>query len=327
MSLFRNTIKSVLITSQLTSYTQLNNTRNIKRWVAPTLRELRRRREKIGPEEPQPRSQFIEWNYQSELYAFGKRLNEEFDMSSLKSALTNRSYIIKEENKHRELGIEEPQLNLNDNIKLIEKGSAIVADYIDAFIRHSLPKLPEEGVRAYCAFLISDETLAHVSKHLGLTELVFSAEYPPSNQTMANSLLAVIGSLQESSGSERAFNFIRDFICTQLNQKDLTELWEVENPVEYLKNVCKELKMAEPEPRLIGDAAKNTVLAAYQVAVYSNKKQIGQGFGENIETAIKVASLDALRKLFGIQDNMKPFDFSIQVEQLSSAKASKRLQK
>lgn len=326
MSLFRNTLKTVLITSHLTSYTQLNNVRHVKRWVAPTLRELRRRREKLGPEEPQPRSQFIDWNHQAELYAFGKRLNEEFNLSSLKSALTNRSYIIKEENKHRELGVEEPQLNLTDNIKLAEKGSSLVSEYVDAFLKYSLPKVPEEGIKAYAAFLMSEETLAHVSKHLGLTELVFSAEYPPSSETMAKSLLAVIGSLHESSGYDKTFNFIRDFICTQLNQKDLTELWIISNPVEYLKEICKDLKMAEPEPRLIGEVGKNTVLAAYRVAVYSNKKQIGQGFGENIETAIEVASLDALRTLFGIQDNMKPFDFSIQTVQIANqAKETKRI--
>ncbi|XP_055904201.1 39S ribosomal protein L44, mitochondrial [Eupeodes corollae] len=327
MSFIRNTLKTVLLSSQLKSYPQLNNTRSIKRWVAPTLRELRRRREKLGPELPEPRSQFLDWNYSAELYAFGKRLNEEFDQSSLQSALTNRSYIIQEENQQREVGIEEPQVNLTDNTKLMEKGAAIVADYIDAFLRYSLPKVPEEGIKAFAAYLMSEDTLAHVSRHLGLTELVFSGEYPPSNETMARSLLAVIGSLQESSGSEKAFSFIRDFICTQLNQKDLSELWVIEDPVEYLKSICKDLKLAEPEPRLIGEAGKNTVLAAYQVAIYSNKVQIGQGFGEDTQTAIQVASLDALRSLFGIQENMTPFNFEIQVDQLSTAKAAKRLQK
>lgn len=38
------------------------------------------------------------------------------------------------------------------------------------------------------------------------------------------------------------------------------------------------------------------------------------GFGENIDTAVKTASLDALQTLFGIHDNMKPFNFKIQVE-------------
>lgn len=328
MSLIRNTLRTVILTSHLTAYTHLNTTRHVKRWVAPTLRELRRRRDKLGPEEPQPRSQFIEWNYQSELYAFGKRLNEEFDLSSLKSALTNRSYVIKEENRLREIGVEEAQLNLTDNEKLVDKGAAIVAEYVNAFLKFSFPKVPKKGIEAYTEFLLSEDTLAHVSKHLGLTELVFSAEYPPSNETLAKSLLAVIGSLQKSSGSEKAFNFIRDFICTQLNQKDLSELWVIKNPVEYLKEICVDLKMAEPEPRLIGEAAKNTVLATYQVAIYSNKKQIGKGFGENINTAIEVASLDALRTLFDIQDNRKPLDFAIQVELLSrQAKEAKRLQK
>lgn len=58
----------------------------------PTLKELKRRRDKIGPEEPSPRSSYLEWNYDGEVYAFGKRLNENFDEDLLKTALVNRSY-------------------------------------------------------------------------------------------------------------------------------------------------------------------------------------------------------------------------------------------
>lgn len=42
------------------------------------------------------------------------------------------------------------------------------------------------------------------------------------------------------------------------------------------------------------------------------------GFGEDVPTAVKTASLDALQNMFGIHDSMKPFNFKIQVESKSA---------
>lgn len=53
---------------------------------------MQKRRDKLGPEAPSPRSSFLEWNYEAELYAFGKRLGENFDRQILKQALVHRSY-------------------------------------------------------------------------------------------------------------------------------------------------------------------------------------------------------------------------------------------
>lgn len=50
------------------------------------------RRKKVGPEKPEPRSSYLEWNYDAEIYAFGMRLNEEFDENILRKALVHRSY-------------------------------------------------------------------------------------------------------------------------------------------------------------------------------------------------------------------------------------------
>ncbi|XP_073841292.1 mitochondrial ribosomal protein L44 [Musca autumnalis] len=296
--------KQNLITSQ----------RSIKRWVAPTLRELNRRAKKIGPQQPQPRSGFAEWNYRAELFAFGKRLQEEFQIPLLQTAFTQQSYIAQEEHKQRELGIENVDIQMSHNQELSERGEHIIQEYVQGFIGYSLPKLPAEGKQAITSYLMSSATLANVALHLGMKELLLDAEYPPSEQSMAKSLKAVVGALEQSSGVERAFLFVRDFICTQLNQRDLLELWNIENPEELLKQQCQEKKLPVPEPRLLGDCGKNTVLAAYQVGLYCNKNLIGKGFGEDIPTAVKTASLDALQTMFGITDNMKPFDFTVQAE-------------
>lgn len=290
------------------------SSRPIKRWVAPTLRELNRRAKKIGPQQPQPRSGFVEWNYRAELFAFGKRLQEEFQLPLLQTAFTQQSYIAQEEMKQKELGIENVDIQMSHNQELSERGEHIIKEYVDAFIGFSLPKVPAEGKQAIASYLMRNEILADVAFHLGMQELLLDAEYPPSVSSMSRSLKAVVGALEQSSGMERAFLFVRDFVCTQLNQKDMLDLWNIENPEDLLKQQCEQRKLPAPEPRLLGDCGKNTVLAAYHVGLYCNKNLIGKGFGEDIPTAVKTASLDALQTMFGIHDNMKPFDFKIQVQ-------------
>lgn len=150
--------------------------RTIARWVAPTLRELRVRKKKFGlTKEVTQRNTFIEWNPRAELFAFGKRLNESFDQDLLQQAFTLRSYINQEEIRQRNAGIDDPDIgNSKDNRGLAERGSEILGEYVEAFLRVHLPKLPEDGISAVKKYLLSEEMLAKISKNLGTTDIIFS---------------------------------------------------------------------------------------------------------------------------------------------------------
>lgn len=302
------------------------NTRSIARWVAPTLKEIRVRRKKMGPEALVHRSNYIDWNFDAELYAFSRRLNEDFNQILLQQAFTHRSYIIQEEMKQREVGIEEPELKLADNTNFIKKGEEIMTEYIITFLNLSLPKFPKEGIRSIYRYLMSNDVLARVSSHLGTRDVILAADFPVENSTLASTLKAVVGALFESSGEQKAYEFIRDFICTELSQKDVNDFWVIENPLELLQEYCKDLKMAAPEPRLIGELGKHTILAAYNVGVYSNKIMIGSGFGENVDTAIQEACKDAIRELTKTQTNMKPFNFNIKTEDIVKSLSKPQVQ-
>lgn len=240
-------------------------------------------------------------------------------MAQLQKAFVHRSYINKEELRQKELGVENPEINLEDNSSLVKTGHDVVVGYVTAFLEHSLPKVPKEGINAFCAFLTSVSALANISRNLGTSDLILSEKID--DFTLADTLLAVIGALHSSCGEEKAYTFVKDFVCTQLNQKDVCDIWEIPTPFEYLKHYCSQNKLADPEPRLIGESAKNTVLAVFHVGIYSNKSLIGQGFGEDVQTAVQTASLEALRHFYGIADNMKPFDFSLSLERKLSQKA------
>ncbi|XP_055550756.1 39S ribosomal protein L44, mitochondrial [Wyeomyia smithii] len=309
---------SVLLRTLSRSFIYANPHRQVHRWVGPTLRELKCRRKKMGPEAEQPRSAHSDWNYNAEIFAFGKRLSEKFDNKLLQQAFTHRSFIVQEEQKQAEVGIEKPQLGLKDNRELLEAGSKLIEDYVDAFLLTALPKLPREGIRSIAAHLTSDESLAHVSKHLGTKDIILAAEFPVNDQLLADTLKAVVGALHQSSGEERAFLFVRDFICTQLNQQDVNECWRVKDPLELLRQYCQEKKMGEPEPRSIGLVGKNTLLAAHNVGIYCNKQYMGSGFGEDVNTAVREAAWDCLRQLVGTTVDMKPIDFNLQFQDVTS---------
>lgn len=149
--------------------------RSVKRWVSPTLRELKRRRAMMGPEPTTNRKNFVEWNNTAELYAFGQRLNEHFDDALLQQAFTHRSYIVQEELRQEHHGIDAPVTNLKDNKSLIEKGESLLKEYTEIFLSAHYPKLPEAGIRAIQSHLLSESMLANISSHLGTSDLILSA--------------------------------------------------------------------------------------------------------------------------------------------------------
>uniref|UniRef100_A0A182YJT9 Large ribosomal subunit protein mL44 n=1 Tax=Anopheles stephensi TaxID=30069 RepID=A0A182YJT9_ANOST len=306
--------------------------RDVHRWVAPTLREFRRRREKMGPEAVMPRSSHSDWNYSAEIFAFGRRLQESFDPNVLQQAFTHQSFIDQETRKQAAVGIEQPVLGVNDNRELIAQGERLIVDYVEAFLLTALPRLPRQFVSSVREALTSEPQLAHVSSHLGTKDIIMAAEFPIGEALLASTLKAIVAALHRSSGDERCFLFVRDFICGQLNQRDLYEYLNIADPLRTLQEYCKERGMAEPEPRLIGNVGRNTLLAAYNVGIYSDRKLLGTGYGEDQLIAIQEAASDCLRQLFGTEIHMKPVDFRLTLkdcalnvsQQRTSGKVSSR---
>ncbi len=93
----------------------------------------------------------------------------------LQEAFTLRSYIIQEEQKQQQVGIESPVTNLKDNAELARFGADILSSYVEMFISSQLPKLPNVGLRSVRDYLLSDEVLANVSQHIGTKDLILSA--------------------------------------------------------------------------------------------------------------------------------------------------------
>lgn len=268
------------------------------------------------------RSSFIEWNFNSEVYAFDKRLNENFDLKLLSQAFHQRSYIIQEQMRLEKSGVDVNEIQLSDNQELAVKGRAITTSYVQAFLRYHLPRLPDEGITAVQNYLLSTEKLAHISANLGTKEIILAEEYPASDESLATTLFAIIGALNDSQTDgqlTRPHNFVRDFICTHLNQVELSDVWQIEKPYEVLQSVCAAQGIASIEPRILGQVSKADLLFCCRIGIYdgSSKKLLGSSYGDNYDNGIEAAALDALTKFFGIF-NLKPFDYTIAPNKLFS---------
>lgn len=119
--------------------------RSIKRWVAPTLMEITRRKKKL-PEQIPKRNTFLDWNRSAEIYAFNKRLSEDFNFKKLEQAFTHRSYVIREEQRQKEIGIEDPKLDIQDNTNLIMKGEKLTSEIVQNYLTQVLPHASESVI-------------------------------------------------------------------------------------------------------------------------------------------------------------------------------------
>lgn len=286
--------------------------------MRPYLCELYQRRLRAGPDKERHRSEWSNWNYNAEIYSFGQRLGEEFNEDTLRTVFINRSYIEKEEARRKELGVADDiiPLSLVDNQELAEEGKKIASRYVKAFLRFSYPYFFEEGISAVHDFLMTEELLAYTGFHIGIKDLILTAEFPVAQSTLASTFLAVIGGLAKDQGIVRAERFVNHFIIPHLVGKDINEIWNIENPMGLLVSILQARGLAEPEPRIICQSASETIMSLYWVAIYSDKKMIGKAPGETVTIAEEMAARDCLKRIMKTTDDHAPLLIGPDVERL-----------
>jgi hypothetical protein len=116
------------------------------KWRYPLSRVLYRKRLAAGPEPERPRSVWSNWNYDSEIYAFMNRLNEQFKETLLRQAFIDPSYTVAEKAKLSDLGIDFSNQTVENNLRLAQEGEKICKFYLRALFNFWYPNLPDEGV-------------------------------------------------------------------------------------------------------------------------------------------------------------------------------------
>ncbi|KAL7063864.1 hypothetical protein AAHC03_05542 [Spirometra sp. Aus1] len=290
----------------------------VSRNVRPYLRDLYNRRLIQGPEKYRPRSAWKPWNYDSELLAFSHRIHEKMDVLTLQKCFTDESYANYVNNARSP---ESKTARIEDNGLLALKGRQVAQTYVTSFLRAQYPSLPEEWVCCISDRLLSDSELAYIGGHLGIGDLVLYSclprepgspllpenTHPPSLTSLANCFLAVIGAHAEDT--KTAHLLVRDFILTRLTELDFCADFDFpmqDDPFPLLKQVLLSQNRGPPEARLQWQCSMNTLLACYQIGIYSDQQLIGEAPGETLEIAEMEAGRQSLRNLFGIHDSRPP---------------------
>lgn len=88
-------------------------------------------------------------NYRAELFAFGKRIGEDFDEALLRQAFTDSSYVTNEKLRQEELGLTTEALGLKDNDTMALEGQNILDNYLTTLLTYEFPLLPDDGIRLF----------------------------------------------------------------------------------------------------------------------------------------------------------------------------------
>ncbi|KAG5346245.1 RM44 protein, partial [Acromyrmex charruanus] len=307
MNVLRSCIKTIILSKGVRSVNH-EGQRYIKRWIAPTQKEITKLKKMLG-EQPEPkRNTFLEWNRSAEIYAFNKRLSESFNMEKLEQAFTNRSYFIQEEQRQKEMGIENPVLAIQDNTELVMKGEKLTSEIVQAYLVQVLPQASEDIIISLHDYLLSEEILAKAALHIGTKDIILTEAI--AQKTLADTFFALVAALAESVDVNHTVNFVRDFLIVILAEKDLTEIWNPANPVELLNDILRKQNRSLAEPRLIAQVGENTLEVVHHIALYCDKKFLGSGFGQTIQEAKNTAAINVLSSIFGLLDSSKPIKFN-----------------
>ncbi|CAG5136119.1 unnamed protein product [Candidula unifasciata] len=309
------TVRSSTLCPALINYVQH---RGHSQYEMKYLKEIFIKRENLGPEKERRRSEWMNWNYDSEIYCFGKRLGEDFNDATIRQAFVHPSFVDAEKRKRAELGIdvESVPLLLQDNTELAKAGSALMSNYVKVYLRNTFPYMFEECISAIHDYLMKDETTSNIAQHIGCKDLILSEDFPVSQSTLSLTLKAVIGALLKDKGQEQAERFIRDFVLTQLVGKDINEMWELINPMGLLIAYLVLSGRGEPESRLLWKSGANTIMSLFWVGIYSDKQLIAKSPGETILIAEEMAAREAIKAIMKTEDNRQPLILGRQADSL-----------
>ncbi|KRY40075.1 Uncharacterized protein T01_8642 [Trichinella spiralis] len=267
-----------------------------KKWYRDYIRDLWGRRVLLGPDKDVPRSSFPSWNYNAELFALKSRIGTNLNDDTLRRALIDRSYVIREIDERKQL------LDASSNVEFASSVLTDIQDNTD-FIR-----------KAAHDFITSEEKLAKISRQLGIYDLLMADNFPYNNSLMSSSLRSIVGAILFDGNEAEAGYFVQDFVLTQLINVDINELWYFKEPLKILTALLEKNDRGTPEPRILRSSGEFTVTPVYVVGIYCDKKLIAAG--ESVLIATEMAARDCLKNLWGLTEKSMKFKFGEQGRQI-----------
>jgi len=307
--------------SRARNYPTANRTPATAKWVMPKFKEFKKRNDKmIGrnqlPENFGRRSTFIEWNVDAEFSAFQARVGLPLDRGLWDLALTDRSFVLHQEQTAAALGLEDtapdaaPAPPRASNCELAEEGRALLREVAEGWLAPARPSLPREALKSYVDELDSDAVMADFAASMGLRALLLQEEgAQPTAEALARAARAVVAVARRSAGQRRAADLVVQRLVPFVLHKDVFDVYDLEEPLLAVERALAADGRAV-EPRLVAEAGRNTLEAVFCVALYDcRRSMLAMGYGETVDTAVDEAARECLRRLWGATPCSPPLPF------------------
>lgn len=196
--------------------------------------------------------------------------------------------------------LNESKIPLESNERLEFLGDSILSFIVSSYIFEHFPDFKEGELTNLRSILTNTETLASVSRELGLgTHLKLSkgeeAGGGRENKTLlANTFEALLGGLFVDQGIEAGRAFVQETILSR-TEKFLNE-YGLKDPKSQLQETIQELHKVSPIYKIISEEGPDHA-KLYTVGVYLNETLLAEGVGKSKQEAEKQAAAAALKSI------------------------------
>jgi len=209
---------------------------------------------------------------------FEEKTGVEFhDESLLTQAFTHRSYL--NENRGNDI---------RHNERLEFLGDAVMELVTTDYLFRNFPDKTEGDLTAFRASLVNTQTISDVSTELGFNDylLLSKGEAKDTGRArqyiLANTFEAVLGAIYLDQGYEVAETFVEKFLIVRLKKILEKGLWI--DAKSRLQEVIQEKNGITPTYEIVKEEGPDHD-KKFTVALYYDKKKIGQGEGKSKQEA------------------------------------------
>lgn len=190
------------------------------------------------------------------------------------------------------------KLESNERIEFL--GDSILSFVVSSYIFERYPNLAEGELTNLRSVLTNTETLAIVSKKLGLGEYLKLSKGEEigggrENKTiLANTLESLIGGIFLDQGIEKVKEFIQGTILREM--EEIINTQGLKDPKSKLQEKTQEEHKTSPIYKIIKEEGPDHS-KIYTIGVFLNTKLLAEGVGRSKQDAEKAAARAALENL------------------------------
>ena len=212
----------------------------------------------------------------------------------------NNKKLIEQVFIHRSYLNEANGQGLESNERLEFLGDSILSFIVSSHIFKQFKDLKEGQLTSIRSVLTNTETLADISRSLGLGKHLMLSKGEESgggrqNKTLlANTFEALLGGIYIDQGIDAAKKFVEDNILSQADR--IIEEQGLKDPKSKLQEKIQEKHKESPEYRVIAEVGPDHS-KSYTIGVYMGETLLAEGNGSSKQDAEKAAARAALENI------------------------------